>query len=581
MDNTFEELGLCKEIQQAVTELGFENPTPIQAKAIPILLADNRDLVALAQTGTGKTAAFGLPLIEKTDSDSRHVQSLILCPTRELCLQIARDLDSYAKHLRLNVVAVYGGAPIEKQIRSLKNKAHIVVGTPGRMIDLINRRVLKLANIKYLVLDEADEMLTMGFKDDLDTILSETPREKQTMLFSATMPKAISSIAKKYMNSPQEISSGKRNEGAKNVTHYYCEVDNKHRYSALKRLADSSPNIYAIIFCRTRRETKDVADRFIKDGYNADALHGDLSQAQRDTVMGRFRNKNLQLLVATDVAARGLDVNDLTHVINYNLPDDVEVYTHRSGRTGRAGKTGESIVIITPREFNRIRAIERIINKKFEKKAIPTGKEICQKQLFKLIDKIENIEVNEESIEEFLPIINEKLESMTREDLLKRFVYVEFDRFLSYYKNAPDLNARGGREKGRDRDKDRDTNFARFFMNIGSKDSLNAGSLINFVNQNAEINNANIGKIEILQSYSFFEIDNKYAQEVLRSLKGASFDGITVDIEPSKPKRYGGGGDKNRRRSRRGGGNDFSSRRSSGGGGNSQNRSYSSRKKRR
>ena len=569
--NTFEELGLREEILKAVAELGFETPTPIQAKAVPHLLTEDRDLVALAQTGTGKTAAFGLPLLEKTDENSHAVQSLILCPTRELCLQITRDLESYSKYMNIKTVAVYGGAPIDKQIRSLKKGAQIVVGTPGRMIDLINRRVLKLANVEHLVLDEADEMLTMGFKDDLDTILSETPSEKQTLLFSATMPKAISGIAKKYMHNPLEVSAGKRNEAAANVSHDYYEVSSRDRYLALKRIADINPNIYGIVFCRTRRETKEVADRLIKDGYSADALHGDLSQAQRDTVMGRFREGNLQLLIATDVAARGLDVNSLTHVINFNLPDDVEVYTHRSGRTGRAGKTGSSIVLVTPGELRRIKMIERIINRKFEKKQIPTGKDICEKQLFKLIDNIEKIEVNDELIGEFLPIISQKLDWLSREELLKRFAFVEFNRFLSYYKNAPDLNLKKRDKKDRKRDKDergerggrdrkdrddRDerrgekrgyssrSNFARFFVNIGEKDSLNPARLIGLINENAPVRDAEIGKIEVLKSFSFFEIEKPYADAVLNGLKGAEFEGASVYAELSKEKKSGGNGER-------------------------------------
>ncbi|RLD83641.1 MAG: ATP-dependent helicase, partial [Bacteroidetes bacterium] len=438
---TFKETELNPEILKALDELGFVNPTPIQEKTIPHLLSSERDLVGFAQTGTGKTAAFGLPIIHQIDTKSKNVQAIILSPTRELCVQIAQDITNYAKYTKgLNVVAVYGGTSIDTQIRSLKKGAQIVVGTPGRTLDLIKRKKLKLSTVEYLVLDEADEMLTMGFKDDLDAILEGTPAEKQTLLFSATMPKEIANIAKKYMKDSVEISAGKKNIGAENVNHIYYMVNARDRYLALKRIADINPKIYGIVFCRTRRETKEVAEKLMGDGYNADALHGDLSQAQRDYVMSRFRTKKLQLLVATDVAARGLDVTDLTHIINYNLPDDLEVYIHRSGRTGRAGKKGISISIIHSRETGKIRMIQKKVGKTFEHIPVPSGKEICGKQLYNLIDKVEKIEVDESQIEQFLPEIYKKLDWLSREELIKHFVSAEFNRFLAYYKNAPDLN---------------------------------------------------------------------------------------------------------------------------------------------
>ncbi|RLD51830.1 MAG: ATP-dependent helicase, partial [Bacteroidetes bacterium] len=453
---TFEETGISSDLLKAVKELGYETPTEIQEKAIPHLLSNDTDLVAFAQTGTGKTAAFGLPLIMQTDIKSSKTQSLILCPTRELCIQITRDMEGYSKYVKgFRVVPVYGGASIEKQIGDLKKGAHAVVGTPGRVLDLLNRKRLSFTNIEHLVLDEADEMLSMGFKDDLDDILKDSPEDKQILLFSATMPKEIERIANKFMTNPVEISAGKRNAGADNVNHEFYMVNARDRYSALKCLADLHPNIYGIVFCRTRRETKEVADKLMQDGYNADALHGDLSQAQRDHVMNRFRSKILQILVATDVAARGLDVTDLTHIINYNPPDDNEVYIHRSGRTGRAGKKGTSISIIHTREGHRIKALEKIVGKKFNKQNVPTGKEICEKQLFNLVDKVEKIEVDDSQIEQFLPVIYKKLDWLSREDLIKHFVSVEFNRFLGYYKNAPDINASTSRRDDRDRKSDR------------------------------------------------------------------------------------------------------------------------------
>jgi len=600
---TFQETGLAAELMQAVEDLGFENPTPIQEKIIPAILNSTEDLIALAQTGTGKTAAFGLPLIQQTDLSSSKIQTLILCPTRELCMQITGDLKRYARFVnKFEVVAVYGGENIKTQIDALKKRCHAVVGTPGRVLDLIHRKVLDFSQVKWLVLDEADEMLNMGFKEDLDTILAETPAMKRTFLFSATMANEIRHIAKNYMHNPVEISVSKPNISAETVKHEFYVVNAKDRYLALKRVADINPNIYGIVFCRTRQETKEVAEKLIQDGYNADALHGDLSQAQRDHVMNRFRIKNLQILVATDVAARGLDVDNLTHIINYNLPDELESYIHRSGRTGRAGKTGVSISIIHSRQTGKIRDLERMTSKKFVKKPVPGGIEICEKQLFNLVDVVENVEVNDEQIEQFLPVIYKKLSWLTREDLIKHFVSVEFNRFLSYYKDAPDLNfmeaqsdrtergdrkrrgdrgehgdwsergeraprersdrgersersdrgERGARERGdrgdrgergprivgtqkSERGNKAETGFTRFFINLGNKQSLNAARLIGLINEQTRKRDIEIGKIEILNNFSFFEVDSSFASKVENSFQGTYFEGTLVNVEQSKP----------------------------------------------
>ncbi|UMB61614.1 DEAD/DEAH box helicase [Lutibacter sp. A80] len=546
--STFKELGLNNDIIKALTVLGYENPTEIQSKAIPQVLASTDDLKAFAQTGTGKTAAFSLPILEQIDLESKDTQAIILSPTRELALQIANNIEEFSKFSKgCNVAAVYGGANIEEQIRKLKRGAQIVVGTPGRTVDLINRRQLKLENLKWLVLDEADEMLNMGFKDELDKILAVTPEEKQTLLFSATFPREVESIAKKYLHKPVEITSGEKNKGSDQVSHQYYVVSERNRYAALKRIADVNPYIYSIIFCRTRRETQEIADKLIKDGYNADSLHGDLSQAQRDSVMEKFRKKHLQLLVATDVAARGLDVNDLTHVINHKLPDQIESYTHRSGRTGRAGKEGISIAIVTGREKGKLRPIERIIGKKFISTPVPTGKEICQNQLFKLIDKVHDIKVNETEINDFLPSIYEKLEDLSREELIKRFVSLEFNTFLSYYENAPDLNdseqmRRNDRDsRGKRRD---DENMTRFFINIGRKDRLNPAKLIGLINDQQIAKNIEIGQIEILDTFSFFELDKNYKDETIASFQqnDVNFEGRGVNVEITEKKRSGRGG---------------------------------------
>ncbi|SNR32127.1 DEAD/DEAH box helicase [Lutibacter flavus] len=577
---TFKDLGLNENIIKALTDLGYENPTEIQEKAIPQVIASKEDLKAFAQTGTGKTAAFSLPILEQIDTQSKDTQAIILSPTRELALQIAKNIEEFAKHIKgFNVTAVYGGASIDDQIRKLRKGMHIVVGTPGRTVDLINRKQLKLNNVQWLVLDEADEMLNMGFKDELDKILAVTPKEKQTLLFSATFPREVESIAKNYMTKPVEITSGEKNKGSDQVSHQYYVVSERNRYNALKRIADVNPDIYSIIFCRTRRETQEVADKLIKDGYNADALHGDLSQAQRDSVMGKFRKKVLQILVATDVAARGLDVTDLTHVINHKLPDQIESYTHRSGRTGRAGKEGISIAIVTAREKGKLRPIERMIGKKFVSTPVPTGKEICQNQLLKLIDKVHDIKVNETEINEFLPSIYEKLEGLDREELIKRFVSLEFNTFLTYYENAPDLNDsdqmrgsdRGSDSRGKRRD---DENMTRFFINVGRKDKLNPARLIGLINDQKIAKNIEIGQIEILDTFSFFELDKNYKDQTISAFQegDVSFEGRNVNVEITEKKRSGrsGGGRRDRdergeRGGRSGGGRPRSKDRKSGG----------------
>ena len=543
----FSDIGLDKNIQKGIADLGFENPTPIQYEVIPFLLSEERDLIGLAQTGTGKTAAFGLPIIQQIETKSKQTAAIILCPTRELCLQITKDLESYAKYIKgLKITAVYGGANIQTQIKSLNSGSQIVVGTPGRVIDLIKRKKLKLGHIEYVVLDEADEMLNMGFKEDLDTILAETPEDKQTLLFSATMPKEVMRITKNYMLAPKTIEVASRNEGAKNVEHHFYMVNARDRYKALRRICDVNPDIYGIVFCRTRRETKDVADKLMQDGYNADALHGDLSQAQRDHVMGRFRKRNLQMLVATDVAARGIDIDDLTHIINYNLPDDLEVYVHRSGRTGRAGKSGISIIIAHSRERRKLQAISKMLKKDLTQKQVPHGEEICAIQLLALIDKVVKTDVNTQ-IEKYIPIIEEKLAHLDKEGLLKHFVSAEFNRFLSFYKNAPDLNIstnskreerrKGGRKNDRKnkRTGHAEKGYSRFFINLGKIQNLETHNLIGLINEYTRKRNIPIGKIDILRKFSFFEVDSKYEKHVLKGLASVKWNGNEVAVELSKP----------------------------------------------
>jgi len=548
--STFLELGLKESINKALSDLGYEKPTVIQEKAIPQIISSVDDLKAFAQTGTGKTAAFSLPILELVDETNQNTQAIILSPTRELAVQIGNNIQDFAKYIKgLKVVTVYGGANIDEQIRKLKKGAQVVVGTPGRTVDLINRRALKLGNIQWVVLDEADEMLNMGFKDDLDKVLDATPETKQTLLFSATFPREVEAIAKNYMINPVEISSGEKNTGTDNVKHIYYSISERTRYPALKRIADINPDIYAIIFCRTRRETQEIATKLIADGYNADSLHGDLSQAQRDNVMEKFRQKNIQMLVATDVAARGLDVNNLTHVINHKLPDQIENYTHRSGRTGRAGNQGISIVLINGKEKGKISAIERKIKQKFEQEQIPTGDQVCQKQILHLIDRVKTIEVNENEIEGFLPQIYEKLSGLDREELIQRFVSLEFNTFLSYYENAQDLNDLS-KDSGK-RGKGSSENMTRFFINLGRKDKLNPARLIGLINDQNITEALDIGAIDILDTFSFFEVDKNFEQETLAAFEANSpeFSGRNVNIEITKKEKHGGGG--GRRKGRR------------------------------
>lgn len=521
-------MGIDKRIFKAVTEMGFESPMPVQEKVIPFLLEDTKDLVALAHTGTGKTAAFGIPIIQQIDPFSPLTQALILAPTRELCLQITDDLCHISKYIEgLSIVPIYGGANILSQIRQLAAGAQIIVATPGRMLDMLKRKKVDVSTVNFLVLDEADEMLDMGFKDDLNEILSGTPGEKRVLLFSATMPREIERIARSYMKKPVEITIGSKNTGADNIQHHYYVVHAKDRYAALKRIADYYPDIYAIIFCRTKIETQEIADALMKDGYNADALHGDLSQTQRDSVMNRFRTRNLQMLVATDVAARGIDVTDLTHIINYNLPDDIEHYTHRSGRTGRAGKSGISIVIVNLKEHFRIKQIEKQIDKKFVQVKIPTGLEVCNKQLLHLVEKLRNTEIKDKEIEAFLPAIYEKLNKLSKEDIIQRYISAEFNRFLSYYSNAPDINVEIRKETGR-------TSFtrtARLFINLGEKENLNERRLKAYLADAAFMDNLSISRIELTRSCSFFDVNVEQAEMLITRLQRQKFQNRRIQIE--------------------------------------------------
>ena len=523
--------------------LGYEQPTPIQQLTIPHILEDERDLVALAQTGTGKTAGFGLPIIQLINTADRAVQALILSPTRELALQIASDLQSYARFMpQVRIVAVYGGASIDNQIKELKKGAHIVVGTPGRTLDLIRRRKLKVGAIRWLVLDEADEMLNMGFRDELDAILETTPQEKQTLLFSATMPREVKRIADRYLHNPVELVVGKRNTGAQNVEHEYYVVKEKNRYHALRRLVDYEPEIYGIVFCRTRAQTRDIAARLIDDGYSADALHGDLSQAQRDFVMRRFRTRQIQLLVATDVAARGLDVSDLTHIIHFNLPDDPEVYIHRSGRTGRAGKTGISQVLVTPAESSKIPMYERITGKKFQKKQIPTGKDIYKRRLFSYARQIENTTVEETEFDQVFDQMVKSLEWMDKEEFIRRVFYVELQRFMKYMDDTTDINARESKARDKRERKERrrggrsEAGFTRYFLNLGKKNNLNARKLIGLINELTDSNDIEIGKIDIQRNFSFFDVEASAQKRIEKAFSGARFGSVTLRVERANKK---------------------------------------------
>lgn len=538
----FKEIGVAKDLCKGINEMGFINPTEVQEQSIPFLLLENRDLISLAQTGTGKTAAFGLPVIQKTELKNKYVQSIILCPTRELCIQICKDLETYSKYVSgIKILAVYGGTNIDTQIKSLNKGVHIVVGTPGRTKDLIKRKVLKLELVNKVVLDEADEMLSMGFKDDLDFILERTRADRQTMLFSATISKEVKSISKRYMSDAKEISVSKINSGAKNIEHHIYNVSSRNKYEALKRIADFNPNIYGIVFCRTKRHTKDIANKFMAEGYNADAIHGDLSQNQRDEVMQRFRNKSLQILIATDVAARGLDVDDITHVINYSLPDDPEVYIHRSGRTARAGKSGISIAISNESERRKIKAIEKKGGIKFVNKDVPTGVEICSNQLYKMIDKIENVEVDEKQIKPFLKDIYQKLEWLDRDELIKRFVSVEFNRFLNYYKEANKLQSK--RSKKSEKKRGNKKSMTGFSINIGRKHRATPIDIISIINRALKSNDIEIGKIELNRYQSFFEIDKDFADELTSNIKKIDFRGndivlgTSIDLDEERPRR--------------------------------------------
>lgn len=557
----FKDIGVNKELLKSIREMGFETPTPTQEESIPYLLTSRQDLISLAQTGTGKTAAFGLPIIQQIDPKIKHVQAIVLCPTRELCIQIAKDLIAFSKYLDyVKVLPVYGGTNIENQIKSIKKGIQIIVGTPGRTKDLIKRKILKLDIVNRVVLDEADEMLSMGFKDDLDFILDKTSNNRQTMLFSATMSKEVISISKKYMKDAKEIAVTKINSAAKNVEHHIYDVSSRHKYEALKRIADYNPNIYGIVFCRTRRQTKEITNKFINDGYNADAIHGDLSQGQRDEVMSRFRDKSLQMLIATDVAARGLDVEDLTHIINYSLPDDPEIYTHRSGRTGRAGKSGISIAISNSRESRKIKSIENKSQIKFLKKEVPTGKDICSKQLFKLIEKIEKVKVDDKQIEPYLDDIYIKLEWLSREELIKHFVSAEFNKFLEYYKNSNNINNNGVKSRSDSKFKNGRSNrnsFINYSINIGRKKGVAPIELISLINRVMKSNQIEIGKIDIRGDHTIFEMDQSLSADLSKGIKKINFRGNDLSIEetddkiearPSKQKRNKSRSSKNKRR---------------------------------
>jgi ATP-dependent RNA helicase DeaD len=571
---TFQDLQLREEILKAIQDLGFQQPTEIQQKAIPELISEgSSDFVGLAQTGTGKTAAFGLPMLHLMDTQDRKVQAVILSPTRELGIQIAAELKNFAKYLPgVQVCAVYGGASIEGQMREIKQGANIIVATPGRLLDILERGRIDLSQVKYLVLDEADEMLNMGFKDALDDILRHTPKEKRTWLFSATMPQEVRRIAKNYMTDPLEVVIGKQNSGNKNIEHQYVVVRQSDRYEALKRLLDYYPDIFGLIFCRTKIETQEVADKLIKDGYNAEALHGDLSQAQRDLVMKRFRQHSLQILVATDVAARGIDVNDISHVMHYMIPDDIEVYTHRSGRTGRAGKTGISIAILTPRDERRVREIENQIKQQMQRIQPPKGQDICEKQLLHLVARVAEKEASA-GMDTFLPNAYEKLQDFTKEELIQKFLSFEFERFLNYYENAQDLSNSAEDSSRRREPRGADTGFTRFFLNIGALDGANKGSLLKFLCDTTGLRSNSVGRIDLMKGFSFFEVPEADCDTVLSSLKNSDFEGKRVSVEVSKPRKDEGGGGGGFRKSSGGGGSRYS------GGGNSDRRDSGRRKR--
>ena len=539
--NKFEQLGLSESLLRAIIDLGFENPTEVQEKAIPLLLEQDTDLVALAQTGTGKTAAFGFPVIQKIDANNRNTQALILSPTRELCLQITNDLKNYSKHEKgINVVAIYGGASITEQARDIKRGAQIIVATPGRMQDMINRGLVNISQINYCILDEADEMLNMGFYEDIVNILSTTPDQKSTWLFSATMPAEVARIAKQFMHNPVDLTVGTKNSGSATVSHEFYLVNARDRYEALKRLADANPDIFSVVFCRTKRDTQAVAEKLIEDGYSAAALHGDLSQAQRDGVMKSFRGRQIQMLVATDVAARGIDVDNITHVVNYQLPDEIETYNHRSGRTGRAGKLGTSIVIVTKSEIRKISAIERIIKQKFEEKTIPSGIEICEIQLLHLATKIKDTEVDHE-IDNYLPAINNVLEGLSKEELIKKMVSVEFNRFINYYKKTRDLSSQSSGSERRERDdrdgaprENNDGGATRYFVNIGSRDNFDWMSLKDYLKETLDLGRDDVFKVDVKEGFSFFNTDPEHTDKVMEILNNVQLEGRRINVEISK-----------------------------------------------
>jgi ATP-dependent RNA helicase DeaD len=557
----FKEMGLSEEILTAIADIGFVEPTPIQQQAIPHLLEDPSDLIGLASTGTGKTASFGLPLINYVDPEIKTTQGLVICPTRELCIQISKDLESYSKNIKgLNVVPVYGGTDISKQIRQIDKGAQIIVATPGRLMDLIKRKKVKIGDVDTVILDEADEMLNMGFKEDIDDILEKTPDDKCVWLFSATMPKEVARIAKNYMEQPFEITVGGKNETNKNIEHHAYTVRDRDRYPALKRLLDFNPDIYGLVFCRTRRDTAAVADKLMQDGYSAEPIHGDLSQAQRDRVMSKFRDKTLQVLVATDVAARGIDVNDITHVIHYQLPEEVENYTHRSGRTARAGKKGISVAIAGTKDGRRLKSIERIIGTQFVHQKLPTADDICVNQLMHMVNKMTEVEVNKEGIAKYLPAVIEKFNDFTKEELIERFVSAEFNQFLKYYEKSRSIDAdqSSGRDGGRDRDRggrrDRnDDSKNRFFVNIGQKDGLNQGALLRLICDNTGLKSNSIGKIDVLNNFSFFDAEKTETDKLLRHLQNVDFEGKKMSVEQTK--KDSGGGNRKKSGGYKGGNN--------------------------
>jgi len=547
----FTTLGLRAELVKAVKELGFDSPMPIQKKAIPALLSDNRDFVGLAQTGTGKTGAFGLPLIQSIDPSITKPQGVVICPTRELCMQITEDMVKFSKYMKkIGVVAVYGGAGIVNQIKSIKAGAHIIVATPGRLLDLIKRKAVKLSQVSHVILDEADEMLNMGFQEDIDAILGKMPEEKKVWLFSATMPSGVAAIARNYLTKPLEVTVGGKNSSPKNIAHRCCVVLEKDRYKALKRIIDFTPDMFGLVFCRTRKATRTVAESLIRDGYLAEALHGELSQDQRNYVMRKFRNGSIQILVATDVAARGLDVNDITHVINYNLPDETEAYTHRSGRTARAGKSGVSLVLINKKEMYKIRRLEKKRNIRFQFDKIPNGRDICEKQLFGLVDKIVNIDVNQKEIQEYLPAVYNALDKFDKEELINRFISTEFNRFLDYYRKTKDINAKIGGKKSAGSVKTKEVPYRkargkirekangkykakknqRFFINFGRMDKINEGTIVRFICDKSGIRSNMVGAIDLKREFSFFEVSKSAAGIVNDSLNNTKLDGRLVQI---------------------------------------------------